>query len=91
MSTFVIHYTHRSRWDTSVALHRAGCGKVPFEGLPGNKTQGHAIPDEEAMRHAEEAETNMSGHYKVCACAKKALRAHQHDAEQAARLAPQES
>ena len=78
MSTFVVHYAHRSRWDSSVTLHRAGCNKVPFEGPPGKKTQGHAISDEEAVRHAEEAKTNMSGYYKVCVCAKKLLRAHQH-------------
>ena len=73
MTTFVIHYSERSRWETYSTLHRAGCGKVPFTGMPGRKRQGVEVDLDHALRHAKDAE-ETSGYYKVCPCARKALR-----------------
>ena len=69
---FIIHYSQRSRWDTSATLHREGCGKVPFEGMPGKKRQGVKVDIDRAIRHAEDTERSET-YYKVCSCAKKAL------------------
>lgn len=72
MASFVVHYTQRSRWETSSTLHRDGCGKVPFEGMPGKKRQGSPITTERAVQHAHRA-AQPPAHFKVCACARKQL------------------
>jgi len=72
MASFIIYYSHRSKWDTTATLHRAGCGKVPFEGLPGHKRQGFPVSEEKAAEH-QRMTRGTSTYFKVCACARKQL------------------